>query len=103
PKRFPFSENEVSMLFADSYGEISLRGIDTLLTPYQTEESYSDLRSEHGGLYGNGLIEEVLRYAVLARTLVADAPHDVIHAHDWLSFPAGIEAKRISGKPLIVH
>jgi glycogen synthase len=28
---------------------------------------------------------------------------DVIHAHDWLTYLAGIEAKRISGKPLIIH
>ena len=28
---------------------------------------------------------------------------DVIHAHDWLTYPAGIAAKKISGKPLIVH
>lgn len=27
----------------------------------------------------------------------------MIHAHDWLSFPAGIAAKQISGKPMIAH
>ncbi len=28
---------------------------------------------------------------------------DIIHAHDWLTFRAGMRAKEISGKPLIVH
>ena len=28
---------------------------------------------------------------------------DVIHAHDWLTFRAGIEAKKATGKPLLIH
>ncbi len=28
---------------------------------------------------------------------------DVIHAHDWLTFRAGLRARHISGKPLILH
>jgi glycosyltransferase involved in cell wall biosynthesis len=28
---------------------------------------------------------------------------DVIHMHDWLTFEAGMEAKRRTGKPLIAH
>jgi glycogen(starch) synthase len=28
---------------------------------------------------------------------------DIIHAHDWLTFQAGIQAKRVSGKPFIAH
>lgn len=104
PKRFSFPEKDsLSLLFADSYGEISFRGVDTLLTPYQSAGEYDLLRQGAPGLYGQGLIEEVLRYAAVAGAIAEDSPHDVIHAHDWLSFPAGIEAKRRSGKPLIVH
>jgi glycosyltransferase involved in cell wall biosynthesis len=32
-----------------------------------------------------------------------DYEHDVIHAHDWLCYPAGIAAKEASGKPLVIH
>ncbi|HOK51741.1 MAG TPA: glycosyltransferase family 4 protein, partial [Bacteroidales bacterium] len=32
-----------------------------------------------------------------------DYDFDIIHAHDWLTYPAGIAAKEISGKPLVVH
>ncbi len=55
------------------------------------------------GTYGPNLLEEVSRYAEVAVTIAKKFPYDVIHAHDWMTYPAGIEAKRISGKPLIVH
>lgn len=30
-------------------------------------------------------------------------PPDIIHAHDWLTYEAGIRAKQITGRPLIAH
>lgn len=104
PKRFPFNKSSCNLVFAETYGDISLRGVDTLLTPYITSEKYKTLRSKSSdGFYGHGLLDEVLRYAGVAGAIADDEPHDVIHAHDWLSFPAGMEAKRKSGKPLVVH
>ena len=52
---------------------------------------------------GGGLLDEVLFYARKARTIAQEEEFDVIHAHDWLCFGAGIEAKKVSGKPLVVH
>jgi len=46
---------------------------------------------------------EVSRYALIASTIAASNEFDLIHAHDWLTYPAGIAAKKISGKPLVVH
>jgi glycosyltransferase involved in cell wall biosynthesis len=54
-------------------------------------------------IYGPTLFSEVLRYAESVRPIVESEAFDVIHAHDWLSFLAGIEARRISGKPLVLH
>ena len=51
----------------------------------------------------NDLLSEVRRYALLGGEIAKEEQFDVIYAHDWLSFGAGIEAKRVSGKPLIVH
>ena len=48
-------------------------------------------------------MEEVTRYALVASPWLRNNEYDVIHAHDWLTYPAGIAAKRISGKPLVVH
>jgi glycosyltransferase involved in cell wall biosynthesis len=55
------------------------------------------------GNYGNRLFEEVTWYGTRASLLAGMVPHDVIHSHDWLTYPAGVRASRISGKPLIVH
>lgn len=63
--------------------------------------SYGKL--EFKGSYGNSLFQEISRYKVVASALAQKEPCDIIHAHDWLTYPAGIEAKKISGKPLVVH
>lgn len=58
---------------------------------------------EFSGNYGINLMEEVARYALIGSGIAAKEEHDVIHAHDWLTYPAGIAAKKASGKPLVVH
>lgn len=60
-------------------------------------------RFEFSGKYGHNLMEEVVRYALVASSIAANNEFDVIHAHDWLTYPAGVASKKISGKPLIVH
>ena len=57
------------------------------------------------GKYGSNLMEEVARYAMVGGTIAMThkGQSDVIHAHDWRTYMAGIAAKRLSGKPLVVH
>jgi glycogen synthase len=55
-----------------------------------------------GGYDGN-LTARVRQYAQRCADLVADEPFDAIHAHDWVTFPAGMLLAARSGKPLIVH
>ena len=55
------------------------------------------------GKYGANLMEEVARYAIVAATIARQQQFDVIHAHDWLTYTAGIAAKKVSGKPLVIH
>ena len=57
------------------------------------------------GKYGANLLEEVSRYAQVGGTIAMEHVNefDVIHAHDWLTYLAGIAAKELTGKPLIVH
>ncbi|MDR0558694.1 MAG: glycosyltransferase family 4 protein [Prevotellaceae bacterium] len=89
------------------------------LLPYVGIEEYQELRTESAGSkttvshlgekylfsgkYGANLMEEVARYAMVAATIAEQEQFDIIHAHDWLTYPAGIAAKRISGKPLVIH
>jgi glycosyltransferase involved in cell wall biosynthesis len=57
------------------------------------------------GGYGKNLMSEVVAYALLAYNVAKQYANDfdVIHAHDWLTYLAGISAKRASGKPLVIH
>jgi len=66
-------------------------------------EFTSTRRFKFSGKYGVNLMEEVTRYALIASSLATKHEFDVIHAHDWLTYPAGIAAKMISGKPLVIH
>ena len=58
---------------------------------------------QFSGSYGVNLLEEVSRYALIASILGKEKEFDLIHAHDWLCYPAGVAAKISSGKPLVVH
>ncbi len=55
------------------------------------------------GKYGKDLYQEIANYAIVASNLGESGDFDVIHAHDWLTYPAGIAAKKVSGKPLVIH
>ncbi|NVO03485.1 MAG: glycosyltransferase family 4 protein [Bacteroidetes bacterium] len=67
------------------------------------KESVFSQTFEFTGKYGQDLMQEVTRYALVASHIASINEFDVIHAHDWLTYPAGIAAKNISGKPLVVH
>ncbi|MFO8015212.1 MAG: glycosyltransferase [Phycisphaerae bacterium] len=54
-------------------------------------------------LYAGDLFEQTLRYADLADQVAADEPFDVVHAHDWMTFRAGVRLARRRGTPLVVH
>ena len=55
------------------------------------------------GKYGINLLAEVFRYALVAGALAKNIEHDVIHAHDWLTMLAALEAKYYSRKPVVLH
>ncbi|MFA6705254.1 MAG: glycosyltransferase family 4 protein [Bacteroidales bacterium] len=58
---------------------------------------------EFSGKYGPSLLEEVERYAMVAAEIAQNYEYEIIHAHDWLTYKAGIVAKKISGKKLVIH
>ena len=103
PKKFNVKSQHLKILFADEHA-VKFQEINSLLYPYVTSEEYVlDRERIKGDIYGRTLLEEVERYARAARRIAKKEKFDIIHAHDWLSFLAGIEAKKVSGKPLIVH
>ena len=58
---------------------------------------------EFSGRYPDNLLEEINNYSIVAGVIARAESFDVIHAHDWLTYPAGIHAKQISGKPMVMH
>ncbi len=53
--------------------------------------------------YGGDVIQQAQRYARNALALAGHLDFDVIHAHDWMTYPAGLELAALSGKPLVIH
>lgn len=58
---------------------------------------------EFSGRYPENLQDEINNYSIVAGVIARQQEYDIIHAHDWLTYPAGIHAKNVSGKPLIIH
>jgi len=92
--------NMVPYLSPEEFEKFS--GVDIAETIESSGSVFSANYKFTGG-YGKNLLEEVARYALVASVLASENEFDVIHAHDWLTYPAGIAAKNVSGKPLIVH
>ncbi|MCK9159162.1 MAG: glycosyltransferase family 4 protein [Bacteroidaceae bacterium] len=58
---------------------------------------------EFSGKYPENLYEEINNYSIAAGVIARQQDFDIIHSHDWLTYPAGIHAKQVSGKPLVIH
>ncbi len=56
-----------------------------------------------GELYGSDLGSKVVEFSKIAAKMAMLETFDVIHAHDWMTFLAGVEVKKATGKPLVVH
>jgi glycosyltransferase involved in cell wall biosynthesis len=107
--------------FADAKSKVEFYKLQSGLIPYLGTTEFDELKSEidseekqlieltpdgkivFGGDYGQNLLQEINNYAIVAEKLAGEIDFDVIHVHDWMCFPAGMAAKRISGKPLVVH
>jgi glycosyltransferase involved in cell wall biosynthesis len=58
---------------------------------------------DFSGRYDGNLMDEINKYSIVASVIAEENEFDIIHAHDWLAYPAGIAAKEVSGKPLVIH
>lgn len=101
--------------------ELKLLPIDSPLQPYFSSAQYSSrphidglatamdgdqleyVASPQAGDYGQNLVAEVIRYGMAVGSLAMTHSFDIIHAHDWMSVFAGVNARLVSGKPLILH
>lgn len=108
--------NSVPIVWRDPSWEYVQERVGSYMDP----QLYFDLRShiyadfnymhvndlgcmEFSGRYPDNLHEEINNYSVVAGVVARQQQYDIIHAHDWLTYPAGIHAKQVSGKPLVIH
>ena len=113
--------NKKDFQFKESKNTMEYIEVDSLIIPYVSEEEFWKYKSgkyprnsrfietddgfkiNFSGSYGAGLLQEIRNYAIVAEIIASNTHFDIIHAHDWLAYPAGLAAKKVSGKPLVVH
>ena len=100
--------------------DVSWDYVNARLGKYMNPQLYFDLRDhiyadfsymklndlgclEFSGRYPDNILEEINNYSIVAGVIARTVPCDIIHSHDWLTYPAGIHAKNITGKPLVIH
>ncbi|MFY9151813.1 MAG: glycosyltransferase [Prolixibacteraceae bacterium] len=107
--------------FADVDSKIEYYELKSGLIPYLGTAEYYELASKPSsaeqeliettaegkvlftGDYGQNLFSEIRSFALVAEKMAEEKEFDVIHVHDWMTFPAGMTVKGISGRPLVVH
>lgn len=86
-------------------GSLKIRKIPSVLHPYMSAQEYKKSLGKKPGqkIYGSSLFDEVYRYTLAAEKIAEEGEFDVIHCHDWMTFEAGIMAKKRKNKPLVLH
>ncbi len=84
----------------DILAKMSFIHIDSNMVPYISPEEYEEYHKQY---VESGRTEWSTTDAWKQVAKELEGQFDVIHAHDWLTYYAGIAAKRVSGKPLVVH
>lgn len=108
--------NCVPIVYKDVNYDYVKQRIGNLMSPEEyyhfRDHIYADFRYMHvndlgcmefAGGYPSNLTEEINNYSIIAGQVARSEDFDIIHAHDWLTYPAGIFAKQVSGKPLCIH
>ena len=91
----PHGDDKLAKALID--GEVY--GIDLISALYR-QDFYPEIARGH---YGQDIFREVERFTSNVIARIASDDFDVIHAHDWMTFPAGVALAQLTGKPLIVH
>jgi len=89
---------------------ISLKEIQTFSTYFKNFTEKFEYKSKIpfqnilNNIMGHeNIFEKVKEFTFRAQRYAQTLDYDIIHAHDWLCYPAGIVAKTVSGKKLVCH
>ncbi len=106
PRKQPTSGKSSFRFAVGGTGSVCIREIESsLIYPYQAGNSFIQFFQKNGQSIriNRSIIEEARRYAVEAARIAGEEVFDIIHAHDWTSYLAGLSAQQVSGKPLVLH
>lgn len=103
PREQPIIGNQ-KFIFAN-HTPATIHVFPSSLLPYQNSQSFIEYYSPGGKRirFSRKVIDEVYRYANAAYGIALREQFDLIHAHDWTSYLAGVAAKLATGKPLVLH
>lgn len=92
-------------LFADVERLVKVREVQSGIMPYHASQSLVEAFDEYGKrqVFSRTILQEVHAFAEKAAQIAREEDFDIIHAHDWTSYLAGVAAKIASGKPLVLH
>jgi len=119
----PGSRTSTSFVKFNELKNVKFHAISSSLQPYSTPDTYQQrieetLRHKQEIFghsissasqlfiskdYSNDMYSEVHRYAAMAADLAENQQFDIVHAHDWMTYPAGIAVSAIKSRPLVVH
>lgn len=100
--------------------DVTWNHVNSRLSQFMIPQEYFELRNhiyadfnyittndlgciEFSGRYPDNLLQEINNYSIVAGVIARTYNFDIIHSHDWLTYPAGMHAKNILGKPLVLH
>jgi glycogen synthase len=100
PPEIEFRDIKIHRASGDYQSFAQVREIPLILDPYAVGEIRAQSPAD---LYGSDLGAKVIEFSKIATELALRETFDIIHAHDWMTFLAGVEVKKHTGKPLVVH
>lgn len=127
PQQKPAVEIFKERIETEQFKNVTIKTINSLLDPYDTPQQYqkkieeiiekkrthydksleyqndTDTAGNDAIDYGNNLMNEVHRYAAAAVDMACGEDFDIIHAHDWMTYAAGVAVAAVTGKPLVVQ
>jgi glycosyltransferase involved in cell wall biosynthesis len=119
--------SHIKMLSADGFvlseelskfKNVHFRTISSSLRPYVPSTSFAGCKKEGNSnstrtwqcdssknpqIYGRDIYEQVYNYAEKVEEIASVEDFDIIHAHDWMTYPAAVAVAQASGKPLVTH
>lgn len=94
-----FAVLEVANVQVDSYPiDVKVNLEEYAVTAHEANALFADTDS-----YGPNIMRKVAAYTDVVLKLAEKHDFDIIHAHDWITFPAALKIKQKTRKPLVVH